>query len=139
MRAASRRVSKIRGRYRTFYSCALCWHAQLRQRARLWSLHGTLLRGNFLQQLPRDLYISGREANTLSRHIFLGAYAVINIALFAYAYSRHDASPKGRALRGERYLGCPAGDGFAPCPYSGHELGVEQEPSPLLLNRGTGK
>ena len=58
------------------------------------------------------------EQGHLPRFMFLLSYALINIIVGLHAYFRHGYSEKGKALRGEPFLGCPVTDssGIKPLP-----------------------
>ena len=47
------------------------------------------------------------EQGHLPRIIFLGSYFAINCLVGGHAFMRHGYSEKGKALRGEAFLGCP--------------------------------
>eukprot|EP00966_Prymnesium_polylepis_P286871 6626039-Prymnesium_polylepis.3 len=47
------------------------------------------------------------EQGLLPRVIFLTWYSALNLAVGLHAFGRHGYSEKGKALRGEAFLGCP--------------------------------
>ena len=47
------------------------------------------------------------QEGKLSRYLFLTSYFIINVLVGLHAYFRHGNSEKGKALRGEEFLGCP--------------------------------
>ena len=98
--------------------------------------------GDFLRKAPREAYVHLWTGSKLPKYRFLLGYSVLNLALWVAAYVHHEASPKGRALRGESFLACRSGgDGsgaLLPCARADDPEGVTVDSSPLLLLRGTG-
>jgi len=74
--------------------------------------------GLFDKLNPRELFEQGQ----LPRFIFLSSYVLLNLLVGGHAYFRHALSEKGKALRGEPFLGCPVADraygedGISPLP-----------------------
>ena len=94
---------------------------------------------HFLMEAPKELYVHLWQKARVGRYLALVAYCTLNFALFVEAYVRHEASPKGRALRGEAFMACQApGDILLPCGTSDDPNGVLVKASVTLLGRGTG-
>ena len=56
------------------------------------------------------------EQGSLPRFIFLTSYVAINVTVGMHAFLRHGWSEKGKALRGEAFLGCEVSSGFKGAP-----------------------
>jgi len=87
-------------------------------------------------RLPRAFVVENFEKNLLPRIVFLTVYSIVNVVLFFEAYVRHANSEKGKALRGEAFLGC--GTPTAPCASADDPAGVLVPANELMLLVGTG-
>ena len=72
----------------------------------------SLLGGKFLSSKqaiadwPRKFYVDSFEKGVVPRRTFLAVYSLLNLILFWEAFVRHANTEKGKALRGEPFLGC---------------------------------
>lgn len=107
-----------------------------------------------LKALPRDTYVQAMQQSMLPRYVLIVLYTSLNLYLWSEAFSRHYNSPKGRALRGEDFWGCPVLSNappptltLPPVPENGGGVGTLPPPpggsapipgQPLNATTGTG-